>query len=151
MIKKIIFCAVFLNSILITAQTDESMIKKSIDTFFEGFHSGDTALIKTVLHDKLIMHTALKSKTGDVDVQTESPEKFLRIIANRPLDQKWDERILSFNIQIDDYMANAWLPYEFWLNDTFSHCGANSIQMVKVGSQWKIIHIVDSRRRYDCD
>lgn len=70
----------------------------------------------------------------------------LNAIVTRTDDQKWDERLLHYNIQVDGNMANAWTPYEFWFNDAFSHCGVNSFQLFKNGDQWKIIYLIDTRR-----
>ena len=47
-------------------------------------------------------------------------------------------------------MASVWTPYEFYFNGTFSHCGANSFQLFKEDNQWKIIFLVDIRRRENC-
>jgi hypothetical protein len=71
-------------------------------------------------------------------------------IAKRPQEQKWDERLLGYNVQIDGSIAHVWTPYEFWFNDTFSHCGANAFTLVKTDTGWKIIHIIDSRRKNSC-
>ena len=81
---------------------------------------------------------------------TDDSEKLVLAIANRSNDQKWDERLLDYSIQVDGNMANAWTPYEFWLNDTFCHCGVNSFQLFKDVAQWKIIYLIDTRRRSNC-
>ena len=52
----------------------------------------------------------------------------------------------SFNIKIDGPLANVWVGYEFWLDDKLSHCGVNSIHLLKKKSGWKIFNITDSRR-----
>lgn len=149
--KIVIVFLVFLFTISITAQTDEeSLVKASVDTFFEGFHKGDTALMRTVMADKILMQTAYKNKEGKDVLVTDEATKLINAIATRPDTQKWDERLLSYSIQIDGNMANAWTPYEFWFNGEFSHCGVNSFQLFKDGDQWKIIYLIDTRRRSDC-
>ena len=55
--------------------------------------------------------------------------------------------ILGFDIKIDGNMANAWTPYEFWFDGNFSHCGINSFQLIKEDKTWKIIYLVDTRRK----
>lgn len=134
----------------IAQEDDKVLIKNTIDVFFKGFHKGDTTLLKSVLHDKLILQTAYKNKEGEDVLLTEEPSKLIQAIANRPDNQKWDERLLAYNIQVDGNMANAWTPYEFWFNDSFSHCGVNSFQLFKQGSNWKIIYLIDTRRRNGC-
>ncbi len=128
----------------------EKEVKATIEKFFDGFHKGDTTIIKETLHDKLIMQTAYKNKQGEDILKQDDPQKFLEAIATRKSDEKWDERLLSFNIQVDGNMANAWTPYEFWYNDKFLHCGVNSFQLFNDDGNWKIIYLIDTRRRATC-
>ena len=148
---RILFYLALLISTTLFGQTDEeAQVKSAVDTFFEGFHKGDTTLMKSVMADKLLMQTAYRNKEGKDILVTDDSEKLVLAIANRSNDQKWDERLLDYSIQVDGNMANAWTPYEFWLNDTFSHCGVNSFQLFKDGAQWKIIYLIDTRRRSNC-
>jgi hypothetical protein len=48
-------------------------------------------------------------------------------------------------------MATAWTPYKFYLDKTFSHCGVNAFQLFKSENGWKIISILDTRRKEPCD
>ncbi len=133
------------------AQNDaKADVKKTIETFFEGFHKGDTILMKSVMMDKILMQTAFKNKEGKDILVTDQPGKLIKAIGSRPSDQKWDERITSYSIQVDGNMANAWTEYEFWFNNKFSHCGVNSFQLFNDGGIWKIIYLMDTRRRSSC-
>ena len=125
-------------------------VRKTVDTFFEGFHQGDTTLMKSVMMDKILLQTAYKNKAGEDVLVTDDMQKLVDAVASRPTNQKWDERLLDYSIQVDGNMANAWTPYEFWFNDSFSHCGVNSFQLFKDGNQWKIIYLIDTRRKNGC-
>ena len=150
--QRVIFYLVVLITTTVLGQDHEKLkVREAIDTFFEGFHKGDTLLMKTVLADQLIMQTAYRTKESkDVLKNDGDLGTLLKAIAKRPADQKWDERLLDYSIQVDGNMANAWTPYEFWLNGEFSHCGVNSFQLFKDGEQWKIIYLIDTRRRERC-
>jgi len=150
MARIIIYIILLVTSTLFGQSNEELKVKEAVDTFFEGFHKGDTILMKTVMADKLLMQTAYKNKEGKDILVTDKPGSLTKAIASRTSDQKWDERLLSYNIQVDGNMANAWTPYEFWYNDSFSHCGVNSFQLFKDGEQWKIIYLIDTRRKSDC-
>ena len=131
-------------------QSEKDEVKATVERFFEGFHKGDTTIIKETISDKIIMQTAFRNREGKDVLNSDDANKFLNAIATRPDDQKWDERLLSFNIQVDGNMANAWTPYEFWFNGQFSHCGVNSFQLFKDNGSWKIIYLIDTRRRQGC-
>ncbi len=139
------------SSLFSQSDFSETDAKKIIDTFFEGFHKGDTILMKSVMAGDLVMQTAFIDKDGVNKVNQDDASGFIKAIANRPKDQKWDERLLDYKVAIDGNLAHVWTPYEFWFNGTFSHCGANSFTLAKFDDGWKIIHIIDSRRKEDCN
>lgn len=152
MLKAIITIIIVCTVSIAKAQTEDKVqVRKTIETFFEGFHKGDTTLMKSTMMKDIIMQTAFYNKNGEGVLVQDGPEKLVNAIASRPDDQKWDERLTNFNIQIDANMANAWVDYEFWFNDKFSHCGVNSFQLVKTDGTWKIIYLIDSRRRSNCN
>ncbi len=133
-----------------TLVDEQRAVKQTIETFFEGFHKGDTTLMKSVMVDKFTTQTAYKNKEGKDVLVTDNSTKLINAIGKRPTEQKWDERLLDFKIQVDGNMANAWTPYEFWFNGNFSHCGVNSFQLFKDNGTWKIIYLIDTRRKKGC-
>ncbi len=134
----------------VAQSTSEEKIKETITVFFEGFHQGDTLKMKSVLGEKVLLQSAYINKEGESVLRTEPISALLEAIANRKPNEKWDERLLDYKIQVDANMANAWVRYEFWLNNEFSHCGVNSFQLFKSNATWKIIYLIDTRRRKGC-
>lgn len=149
---RVILFIVLLVTTNISAQIDETIeVKAAIDTFFEGFHKGDTTLMKSVMMGKFITQTAFKNKEGKDVLRTDDSSKLIEAIGKRTSDQKWDERLKDYIIKVDGNMANAWTPYEFWFNGEFSHCGVNSFQLFHDNGQWKIIYLIDTRQREGCN
>ena len=151
MTRFIFYLCVLLTSVVFAQEDENAKVKATINTFFEGFHKGDTILVKSVMMDKMVLQTTYKTKEGNNVLVSEESSKLMSAIANRPSDQKWDERLLNYNIQVDGLMAHVWTPYEFWLNDEFSHCGVNSFQLFNDNGQWKIIYLIDTRRKQGCN
>lgn len=128
----------------ITAQNDD--IKHTIETFFEGLHHRDTVLLHQVCADKMIIQSITENSNGNS--LTEEPSQFFyRSIASIPMSLKFNERILSFTTQVDGSMGHAWTPYEFYVDGKLSHKGVNAFTLFKEKDQWKIIHIIDTRRK----
>jgi hypothetical protein len=151
MTRFIFYLCVLLTSVVFAQEDENAKVKATIDTFFEGFHKGDTILMKSVMMDKMLLQTTYKTKEGNNVLVSEESLKLMSAIANRPNDQKWDERLLTYNIQVDGIMAHVWTPYEFWFNDEFSHCGVNSFQLFNDNGHWKIIYLIDTRRQEGCN
>ncbi|WP_294820428.1 nuclear transport factor 2 family protein [uncultured Flavobacterium sp.] len=123
----------------------ESEIKKSIATFFDGLHTADTLKIKSVCSDKLILQT-ITENAGGSKLERENISEFYKSVASIPKFTKIEERLLDYKIQVDDSLAHAWTPYEFYVNGKMSHSGVNSFQLYKDNGAWKIIYIIDTRR-----
>lgn len=145
----IMLLALIVGANKVSAQSEEEAIKKTIMTMFDGMRKGDSAMVHSVFEDKAIMQTIAANRSGKVVVNDGSLEGFLKAVGT-PHDQVWDEKIEFSHINIDGPMASVWTPYEFHLGGNFSHCGVNSFQLYKGDNGWKIIYIVDTRRRDNC-
>jgi len=128
----------------------EADAKQVVDTFFEGFHKGDTLQMRSVLAPVVGMQSVHSTKDGKHVLSESNMDKFLVAIAKRPSTDKWDERLLSYKVSIDGNLAHVWTPYEFYFNGNFSHCGANAFTIAKMDDGWKIVHLIDSRRKGSC-
>ena len=151
--KRVLLAAALLATCFTSAQqTAETEVEEVIKTFFEGFHKADTLLMKQTMADELIFQTASKNKEGKDILKTDDVKDFIKAIGSgRPVTDKWEERISSYTIKVDGNMANAWTEYEFWLDGTFSHCGVNSFQLFHDNGTWKIIYLIDTRRKSSCE
>lgn len=134
---------------VIDENLEKDAIISTITHFFNGMRKKDTTLINQTLFETVRFQTT-GQKEGVPFLHEEMLEDFLTMIAT-PRKEIFDEQILSFEIRIDGQMATAWTPYKFYLDKTFSHCGVNAFQLFKSESGWKIISILDTRRKEPCD
>lgn len=142
--RKLLALLFFGISLSVSAQ--EAAIKQSIATFFEGLQTGDTLKIQTVCHKEMKLQSIME-KNAVGKLSFESNEEFYKSIASIPKNLKVEERLLSYKIQIDGSMAQVWTPYEFYMNDKLSHVGVNSFTLLLENNVWKIVHIIDTRRK----
>lgn len=129
--------------------TAEDSVKGVINRFFEGMKKHDTTMIRASLAPEVIFQTISRNKKSEIVVRTEGVADFLKYIAEHTSDDL-DERITFDMIRIDGNLASVWTPYRFYVNTKFSHCGANSFQIVRLNNVWQIQYIIDTRRR-DCE
>lgn len=122
-------------------------VQKSIEVFFEGFHQKDSVKIKTVCADKMILQSISESVSKGNKLSGETAKEFYKSITSIPSSMKFQEKILSYTIQIDGAMAHVWAPYEFYVNDKLSHSGVNTFTLFKEKDVWKIIYLIDTRRK----
>lgn len=142
--RKLLALLFFGISMTISAQEKE--IKQSIAVFFDGLQTGDTLKIQTVCHKDMKLQSIMeKNAVGKLSFETN--EEFYKSIASLPKNMKLEERLLSYNIQIDGTMAQVWTPYEFYIDGKLSHIGTNSFTLLFENNVWKIVHIIDTRRK----
>ena len=149
---KLITTAIFVIScnLLLAQQPEDAAVKNTINTFFKGMKNNDTALINTTVDTTAFLYSISSDKGGSTKLDNEKMSDFLKQVASLK-GQNLDERLQSYNINIDGAMAIAWTPYKFFFNDKLSHCGVNVFTMIKRSSGWKILGIVDTRRREGCE
>lgn len=64
--------------------------------------------------------------------------------------EAWLERSWDVQVMVDGPMAQAWGPYDFHRGGTFSHCGTNSVTLVRGEQEWRIVAIAYTMRKDDC-
>lgn len=128
---------------------EEPAIKKTIDLLFEGMKMGDSSMVRQVFHSSARLMTCYTTKDGIGKVAEDSIPAFLSAVGT-PHSEVWNEKITSINICRDMNLAQVWTSYEFYVDDTFSHCGVNAFQLVKENDLWLIIQLTDTRRKKGC-
>ena len=131
------------------AQTPEQEVEAVIRSLFDGMKQKNAEQVAAAFSPEGLMQTVQQKPEGTT-VGSNSVADFVKRIAGTPEGTTLDERILSYQIKVDGSMASAWTPYQFYVNDTFSHCGVNSFQLVKMSEGWKIVYIIDTRRKEPC-
>ncbi|MES2448045.1 MAG: nuclear transport factor 2 family protein [Bacteroidota bacterium] len=146
------FIAIILSTTNVSAQNlnEEEAVKATINLLFDGMRSSDTTMLKKAFAANNTMQTIAKTKEGKAVVRTESLANFIKSIGT-PHSEKYDERIVFTKILIDANLASVWTDYKFYVGEKFSHCGVNSFQLFKGDDGWKIIYLIDTRRKDNCN
>jgi hypothetical protein len=130
-------------------QTETDAVKKCINTLFDGMRKGDSTMLKSVFAKDMILQSIGTGKDGKAVLSNESGDAFAKAVGT-PHTGIYDERITFNDVKIDGALASVWAPYKFYLVDKFSHCGVDVFELMKTDTGWKIIYIVDTRRKDAC-
>ena len=119
-----------------TGQEKQEMLNV-IDQFMIAVNTKSKKLFDQILYkgiQRIVTQVdAIKTSTTIYD-----NDMRLQNLASKPEQYKeryWDALIVS-----DGNIASVWAPYDFYLNDKFSHCGVDLFYLVKEGGAWKIAH-----------
>jgi Putative lumazine-binding len=147
--KTLFTLSLLIFSITSFAQIEEASIKATINQLFEGMRKTDSTLLKETLGPSCFLKSVFKTKTGEIKLQEDAMQKWITSVGTKHTGI-YDERLTAYDIKIDGEMAVAWTPYEFYISDKFSHCGVDVFTLMKTEKGWKIIGIVDTRRKEGC-
>ncbi|WP_295676776.1 nuclear transport factor 2 family protein [uncultured Mucilaginibacter sp.] len=149
--KKALFTSfILIASINLYAQKADTLaVKQTINTLFTAMRKGDSTLLRSVFSKDMILQSVSNDKDGKAILSTEGADGFVKAIGT-PHASVYDERIVFDGIKIDGDLAGVWAPYRFYLGDKFSHCGVDVFQLMRTADGWKIIYIVDTRRKDNC-
>lgn len=145
--KQMIFPLFFLAFWVNAQQSPEENIR----LFFEALHQKDTTSLRGLTHGNVELKSIGKDKSGSFQVTSTDFGDFLKSIGSVPESVVFEEKIHAYETKIDGKMAHVWAPYSFFVNGKLSHCGANSFQLFQKEGNWKIISILDTRRKQTCE
>ena len=75
-------------------------------------------------------------------------EEFADLLASTK--NVWLERIWNPTVLVHGPIAVVWAEYDFHLNGNLSHCGVDSISLLKTSAGWKISSISDTNETSGC-
>jgi len=154
-----ITCLLFAAFLMLAAQNSHAQdssshtidsVKTAVKNLFTSMLQSDSAALLKCFTPGAVLQTVVKDKQGAVSVRSEAISGFASSIGQLPKDAA-DERITFDVVKVDGDLAIAWTPYKFYYQGKFLHCGVNSFQLVRIGGEWKIQYIIDTRRKTGCE
>jgi Putative lumazine-binding len=127
-----------------SAQNTQDSVKMVVNSLFKAMNDADSAGVVKVFAPGAVIHGL-----GKGGVKLETVEEFGASMKRLKKGQL-DERIQFEAVHIDANLAAAWTPYRLYFDGKFMHCGADSFQLIRIDGVWKIVYLIDTRRK-DCD
>ena len=127
--------------------SDKIEIRQVIQTFFDALEQKDSLLMKSVTHRE--------SQIWRIYPDEDPPRYNMRFekddLPSMHSMSDVKEIGLDISIHIHRNIAVAWVPYEFYIEDKFSHCGVDIFNLFKEENGWKIISAAYSVEKTKCD
>jgi len=125
-------------------------INNIIRELFDGYRAGASARENEVFSPDAQVQTIISSKEKGDGISALKPiSEFVSYIGGG-LSTVHDERLWDTQIHVDDYLATVWTQNAFFLGDSFSHCGTETLLLGKGNNSWKIFYLVDTRQKVVC-
>ena len=123
-------------SVLESSQLEvEREIISVIDKFTEAINTKNPEIVSDILDSELDKIKYYVKNDSSYHKKSSSSLDFLKTSENKFFEKYWDPIITT-----DGNIASVWAPYEFYLDEVFSHCGTNLFFLVKENEKWRILH-----------
>ena len=135
------------------AQSDDrEVILAVMEKAFAAVHSNnpdDWRAIQLAEGTSLSFRPGPEGRPEELEMQISSNEEFLADL--KPDGHDYMERWTGEpTILVRGPIAVIWGEYEFWIDGEFSHCGVNSVDLVKVEGEWKIANFMWTVEKENC-
>ncbi|MAK97870.1 MAG: hypothetical protein CL804_01570 [Citromicrobium sp.] len=141
MIKPIAFAALLLATPGMAQETPtlpspEQQVLLGVDRFFAALKSSDrTRLAREMIPEGTIfVHNRMNPDNPRTDVVKVSDHLARWAQGTGEVSEHMEVE----TVLVDGDMAQAWGPYTFFANGKISHCGINSLSMVRTDDGWKV-------------
>jgi hypothetical protein len=137
----------YLPSVTFAQSTDEKSVLAVVQRMFDGMRNADSAVVRSAFADGA-RFASVDARSTPVTMRYDAVDGWIGGVANSA--RRWDEQIYNVQVRVDGNIAQVWAPYTFYLDKQVRHCGVNAIDLLKVGANWKITQLADTRRREGC-
>ncbi|MEM6475646.1 MAG: hypothetical protein AAF687_05710 [Pseudomonadota bacterium] len=115
---------------------ESDAVVAAADAFFEALRNPDkTALSKELLNEAVIFVHDRRDPENPRTMIVPAGQHLEGWLTSAP---GVDEYMSYDSVLVDGTMAHVWGPYTFLVNGKTTHCGVNSMSMVKTEDGWKV-------------
>ena len=118
------------------SDADRAAILATVQSLFDALGERDTELLTAILHPDILMHSVELSAEGQRSASTSTLEGMVgRLEAEGP---RMTERMWDPEVRISGDLAMVWTPYDFYVGEDLSHCGADAFILMRDDGDWQI-------------
>jgi len=125
----------------------EAKVRAAVDQIFAGMRTSNSQLVRDVFAPEA-RFAVINARNGPASIRSQAVDGWLGAIGES--EGKWDEQVYDVEAQVDGNMASARVPYTLYLDGEISHCGINSIELLRDADGWRVTQLSDTRKQYMC-
>jgi hypothetical protein len=125
----------------------EAEVVRMAESFIEALSAKDTALLSVLMAGDATLHS-VRPGAGGPEVRLSTREEFLSSLVGdgrRFLERIWDPMVVARGS-----VAVVLAPYDFYLEDQFSHCGTDVFTFLRGVEGWKVAGVTYDVVREGC-
>jgi hypothetical protein len=127
------------------ASATQDSVFAVVTRLFDGMRARDTAGMRAAFAPG-----AALTSVSAAGVRSDAVDAWIASVASAPAGLLLDERLGDHVVQVSGDLASVWVEYWFFAGDRFSHCGVDAFVLARVGGEWRIVSVADTRQREGC-
>jgi len=132
-------------------QAAEEQAVAVIERLFDAMRASDSLTVRGLFAEGVTQFgSSYTSRDAGPTVGITSLEEFVVAVGGAEVGTL-DERIIFRDVMVDDNLVTVITPYTFHFDGNLSHCGVDVFLVARTGEDWKIVSLVDTRRRAGCE
>jgi hypothetical protein len=128
------FCS---NSIL--AQSENEEVLKTVQHFFDALAARDTVFANQVFINDGQLFSIQQDSSGIKYWRRTQTDFGSRLVKGT---SKIKEVMREPEVLVHNQIAIVWTPYEFYIEDEYSHKGVDAFSLINTDQGWKIVSII---------
>ena len=121
--------------------SEREAVLATVQAIFDALASGDGAALRRIMHPQVVMHSVERSAEGARTISTSTLDELVaRVEGSNAI---LTERMFDPEVRISGDLAMVWTPYDFYVGDELSHCGADGLLLARnvETEAWQIISL----------
>ena len=116
---------------------DREAVLGTVQALFDALAERDGQTLRHILHPDVLMHSVERAADGTASHGTSTLEELVTRVETS--EEVLTERMFDPEVRVSGDLAMVWTPYDFYIGDELSHCGADAVLLTREGDSWRII------------
>lgn len=117
---------------------EREAILAAVQGIFDALAAGDGEILREIMHPDVLMHSVERAADGTRSSSTSTRDQLIARLEGS--EEVLIERMWDPEVRVSGDLAMVWTPYDFYVGDDLSHCGADALLLTRNDDEsWTII------------
>lgn len=117
---------------------EREAILAAVQGIFDALAAGDGEILREIMHPDVLMHSVERAADGTRSSSTSTRDELIARLEGS--ETVLTERMWDPEVRVSGDLAMVWTPYDFYVGDDLSHCGADALLLTRNGDEsWTIV------------
>ena len=117
---------------------EREAILAAVQGIFDALATGDGEILREIMHPDVLMHSVERAADGARSSSTSTRDELIARLEGS--ETVLTERMWDPEVRVSGDLAMVWTPYDFYVGDDLSHCGADALLLTRNDDEsWTIV------------